>query len=186
MKSQRFLILLILLAAVSGCHSVTSPYLLGDKPAVLSPEAWNGRWGPECSGEEAVQMEVLDKDKGILKAVPTNPREEPEVVTCYLRTAGDLMFVNAKLAKEPDYHPWLIKNESGKMLILWSPDYDKFKHLVEKGILPGEAQGGDVSLGLLKSEHLDIILSDKAGVLFDWKHPMVLIRQTEKPAPPAK
>ncbi len=164
------------LLAISGCHSVTSPYLVGKQPATINPEIWNGKWGADCTGDEAVQIEVVDKDKGIFRATVLNPKDPPEVVECYLRTAGNLTFVNAKVQKEGEYHPWLIKNEGGKMIILFSPDYDKFKSLVEKGILPGEAAGGDISLGLLKSEHLDLITSEKEGVLFDWKDPVVLIR----------
>lgn len=179
MRRFHIFFLLALLVAASGCHSVTSPYLVGSKPAAVNPEIWNGRWGPECSGEDSLQIEVLDKDMGMLRIVVFNPKEPPEEVECYLRTAGDLTFANAKFPKEPGYHTWLIKNESGKSIILWSPDYDKFKPLVEKGILPGEATGGDISLGLLKSEHLDLIVSEKEGVLFDWKHPVVLIRQGE-------
>lgn len=178
MNRLHILVLFAFVLAVSGCHSVTSPYLVGKQPASLNPEAWNGRWGPECSsGDEAVQIEVVDKDKGILRATVLNPKDPPEVIECNLRTAGDLMFVNARLEKESGYHPWLIKNESGKMIFLWSPDYDKLKSLIERGILPGESAGGDISLGLLKTEHLDLITSEKEGVLFEWKHPVILIRQ---------
>lgn len=177
MKRFYLFVLSACLLALSGCHSVTSPYLVGKQPASINPEMWNGKWGPECSGEDAVQIEVLDKDRGILRATVLNPKDPPEVVECSLRTAGgDLNFVNAKMQKEQDYHPWLVRNEGGKMIILWSPDYDKFKSLVEKGILPGESAGGDISLGLFKPEHLDLITSEKEGVLFDWKHPVVLIR----------
>ncbi len=177
MKRFYLLVLFACLPAFSGCHSVTSPYLVGKQPVTLNPEIWNGKWGPECSGEEAVRIEVLDKDRGLLRATVLNPKDPPEVIECNLRSAaGDLIFVNAKEQKEKDYHPWLIRNAGGKMIILWSPDYDRFKSLVEKGILPGESTGGDISLGLLKSEHLDIIMSEKEGVLFDWKDPVILIR----------
>lgn len=180
MKCCRFCAYLILLFIAYGCEYVKSPYLIGDKPAVTSPEQWSGKWSIDGSGKEIVQIEVVDKDKGIVRLTTNMTGNKDELegpYECYLREAGKWMFANVR--DGADFHPLRIVKEENK-IIFWMPDHDKFKALVEKGVLPGEVQGNAVRLGLLKPEHLDIIISEKEGALYSWDRPMFLIRYREK------
>jgi hypothetical protein len=185
MKSKYLFPVLVLMMFISGCENVTSRYLVGQKPYAVKTAEWAGEWSTDCSGEETIRIEVLDKDKGIIRVtqVKTSPGSTVESIDCYLREAGDWVFANAALKGEADFYPVRVKNVEGRQIIVWFPDPEKFKPLVfEKKALPGELHGRDISLGLLKPEHLELITSGRQGVLFKWDQPAVLIRRGEIPA----
>jgi len=186
MKSKYFVAFFILLIFTSGCENVSSQYLVGLKPHAVKSEEWSGEWSADCSGEEKIRIEVLDEDKGIIRVVDlkTGPGNTTQIYDCYLREAGDWIFANAALAGKPDFYPVRVRNVEGRQIIAWFPDAEKFKQLVfEKKSLPGEWRGRDISLGLLKPEHLELIMSGKEGVVFKWDEPVILIRLGKGPAP---
>jgi hypothetical protein len=186
MKSKHFFPVLILMMFISGCENVSSQYLVGQKPYAVKTEEWAGEWSQDCSGEEIIRIEVLDKDKGILRLteVKTSPGSTMESYECYLREAGNWIFANTAIKGEADFYPVRVKNLEGRQIIVWFPDPEKFKPLVfEKKVLPGQWRGRDISLGLLKPEHLELIMSGKEGVLFKWDEPSILIRYGKIPAP---
>jgi len=172
-------ILIFLMSALWGCENVTSKYPLGAKPYPISSEQWAGDWSTDCSGEEAVKIEVLDKDKGVIRItdMKTGPEESLSKCECYLMEAGNWIFANAVLKDEAELYPVRIKNVEGRQIIVWFPDADKFRRLVDQKILPGELHGESISLGPLKSEHLELIMSGKEGVLFKWDEPSILVRR---------
>ncbi len=180
MRSEYIWGLFFVLMLALGCESVTSRYAVGQRPAVIISEEWNGEWSPDCSGEEVLRIEVKDKDKGIIRVQQIkSDTGNLEELDCYLYTAGDWMFGNA--AYKSELYPFRIRNVEGSRIFVWFPDFNKFKALVEKGLLPGEVHEGEVSLDLLKPEHLELITSEKEGVLFRWGEPEVLIRQGKGP-----
>ena len=186
MKPKHFFPVLILMMFIFGCENVSSQYLVGQKPYAVKTEEWAGEWSPDCSGEEIISIEVLDKDKGILKVTQfeTRPGGSMESYECYLREAGNWIFANAALKRYSDFYPVRVKNLEGRQIIVWFPDPEKFKPLVfEKKVLPGQWHGRDISLGLLKPEQLELIISDKEGVLFKWDEPAVLIRHGKTTVP---
>lgn len=185
MKSKYFFAFFILLLFISGCENVTSQYLVGQKPHAIKSEEWSGEWSPDCSGREAVRIEVLDEAQGIIRIVDfkTGKGTAEEEYDCYLREAGTWVFANVALKGQSDFYPVRIKNVEGNEIIVWFPDPEKFKPLVfEKKLLPGEWRQRDISLGLLKPEHLELIMSGKEGVLFKWDEPSILIRMGKPPA----
>lgn len=178
--------ILILLMTIAGCENVSSKYPVGLKPHTVDSEQWNGEWSTDCSGEEAVGIEVLDKDKGIIRVVDTKagPGDATKVCECYLLEAGDWIFANVLLQNEVEFYPVRIKNVEGRRIIVWFPDAGKFKRLVvDQKMLPGELHGQSISLGFLKPEQLELIMSGKEGVLFKWDEPTVLIRRGPAPVP---
>ena len=186
MKSRYFSPVLILMVFIAGCENVSSQYLVGQKPYAVKAEEWAGEWSPDCSGEETIRIEVLDKDKGVLRftEVKTSPGSTMESYECYLREAGNWIFANAAIKGEADFYPVRVKNLEGRQIIVWFPDPEKFKPLVlEKKVLPGKLRGRDISLGLLKPEQLELIMSGKEGVLFKWDEPAILIRQGKTTVP---
>jgi hypothetical protein len=171
---------------IFGCENVTSQYLVGQKPHAVKTEEWAGEWSPDCSGGEIIRIEVLDKDRGIIEAAQLEPGSGKvlDSYECYLREAGNWIFANAALKEKADFYPVRVKNVEGRQIIIWFPDLEKFKPLVfEKKVLPGEWRGRNLSLGLLKPEQLDLIVSGKEGVLFKWDEPAVLIRRGKTTVP---
>ena len=186
MKSKYFFPVLILTILISGCENVTSQYLVGQKPCAVNTEEWAGDWSPDCSGGEIIRIEVLDKDRGIIDVaqIETGSGKTQDSYECYLREAGNWIFANAALKREADFYPVRVKNLEGRQIIVWFPDPEKFKPLVfEKKVLPGERRGRNISLGLLKPEQLDLIMSGKEGVLFKWDEPTILIRHGKTSVP---
>ncbi len=189
MRPKHFFLLLACIVFISGCENVTSQYLVGQKPHVLKTEEWAGEWSTDCSGADIIKIKVLDKDRGILDVaqIKAGSGEIVDSYECHLREAGNWIFANAALKGKEDFYPVRVKNIEGRQIIVWFPDPDKFKPLVfEKKVLPGEWRGGNISLGLLKPEQLDLIISGKEGVLFKWDEPAVLIRHGTTTVPRGK
>jgi hypothetical protein len=204
MKAVRFLPVLILVIIVSGCHSVTSKYLVGEKPYVIDkPEEWAGEW-VGCPGNETISIKVVDEHKGILRVTSeetgSSGEKDRTSLDVYLWEAGAgkagqrWIFANVAFEEEPYFYLVRVKNMEGCQIIFWKPDPEKFKPLVEKKVIPGEVvedrgwgsngevRGYDVHLGVLKPEDLEIIMSDKEGpALFRWDEPGVLIRRSKSP-----
>jgi hypothetical protein len=186
MRPTHFFAFLIFLLFLCGCENVSSQYPVGLKPHAIDSEEWAGEWSSDCAGQEAIRIEVVDKDKGIIRVIDVKSGQESTMQTydCYLREAGDWIFANVALKDESDFYPVRVKNVEGRQIIVWFPDPEKFKPLVfDKKALPGEWRGGNLSLGLLKQEHLELIVSGKEGVLFKWDEPVVLIRHGKAPVP---
>ena len=74
MKSKYFVAFFILLIFISGCENVSSQYLVGLKPHAVKSEEWSGEWSADCSGEEKIRIEVLNKDKGIIRVTRSQDR----------------------------------------------------------------------------------------------------------------
>ncbi len=199
---------LVFMMFTSGCGTweVMSRFPVGQTPYPVEAEEWAGDWGSGCADEGFFRIEVVDKDNGIIRVSevkagsesgPENPEKSAapyeKPFECHLRkTDGDLIFANAALEGETEYYPTLVKmvkmeKVGGCQLIVWFPDYRKFRTLVEKKILPGELRerSENICLGLLQPEHLKIILSEDE-VLFRCYDPIILIRHGKAPAPPSK
>lgn len=169
-----------MLAAVSvlslaGCSTVYSTKPIGENVvSIVEPAEWEGTW-INSSMDVPVIIKVTDAQKGILKAmwIEDMKLESHEV---QLLGSGEWMFGNIKDDKDGRFLWGRIKQEASQ-IILWFPDVAKISALVKAGSLPGTVdEGGDVTLGDLKAEHLSLIMSDDKGILFDWTDPLVLIR----------
>ncbi len=95
-----------------------------------------------------------------------------------LRDAGDWTFASFKPRGEEGekQYAWARVRKEERQVILWRPNEDKFKVLVEEGRLPGMVDGSVVVLDTLAPDHLDLIRSETHGVLFVWDKPFVLLK----------
>jgi hypothetical protein len=151
---------------------------MGDQPVKLEAEDWEGTW---LQAEGAIVAKVVDSEKGILKVAGIESEDTElkfESVDAYLRTWGDWTFASIKEKPESDndLYLWGRITKSDRQVIIWDPNVEKFKKLVEAGKLPGKVDGDNVILDELKPEHMQIITSGAEGVLFDWENPSALIR----------
>ena len=74
---------------------------------------------------------------------------------------------------------WAIIKKSTKIILIWLPNEERFKKLIEAKTLPGEIKKDMVVLGDLKPEHMKIITSEERSLLFDWEDPLVLIKLSD-------
>ena len=179
LKIASIVIVILLLAA--GCRGVYATRPVGEKPLPLVAADWEGTWKNE---DTTLKLAIQDAEKGVLdlswmEGEPQKPSLEKSAAV--LLQSGDRFFASMKDREHPERELYLwgrIKKDRDRLLI-WAPDYERFKNLVEKGLLPGKAEDDAVILGDLKPEHYAIISSDSNGVLYDWENPIVLIRSRE-------
>ena len=71
---------------------------------------------------------------------------------------------------------WAIIKKEKEIILIWLPNKERFKTLIETKTLPGEIKKDLVLLGDLTPEHMKIIASEGRSLLFDWEEPLVLIK----------
>jgi len=133
---------------------------------------------------DSTVIKVVDSEKGFLRFASIKKSDgtlELEEIEVFLRSSGDWIFLNMKDKDNPEISQYLwgrIANK-GKQIILWLPDYEKFKALIEEGKFPGEIQDDNIVLGELDPKHYELITSESIGVPFHWDDPMVLNKITK-------
>ncbi len=163
-----------------GCSAVFSPQPIGDKPTnILSKQSeWEGTW---VNLNGAITVKVVDGSNGVLKVGWIQDKDgdlKYRTAEVSLRDNKDWTFISIRDLDEANQNRYLwgrIKKEE-RAAILWGPDVEKFKTLVQDKLIPGTIDGGNVVLGNLSSSHLDLIRSQTSGVLFNWDQPLILIR----------
>jgi hypothetical protein len=168
--------LALLAALVAGCATVTSVKPVGDAPAALAAEEWEGTW---IGGEVAVSLAVEDGPKGLLRVYWAEAKREGPVLESYrveVRRTGDWTFGNVADAESGGCFWALLTKRDGQIIVLL-PDPDRVGALVDSGALPGTRKEGDVVLGPLTADHVQRLVEDPSGVCpFDWMNPLVLTR----------
>ena len=199
MRTQTTLALAATALLLAACDTVTSPVPLGEKPAVIKAENWQGRW---FNAEGHLDITVVDAGNGLVR-IRYDDDGEQEEMDLELRTANDWIFFNvteqgfeeseglasspcspAQIPKpdlpeceeQPRGYMWGRIRHTDNALISWSPRPEVFVRLVEQGLIPGTVEEGSVVLGPLSSEHYEIITSGSHGIVLDWENPMVLYR----------
>jgi hypothetical protein len=174
MRIPRLFAVSILMLLMAACTEVNSIFPVGENSVSLKPEEWNGKWVAEASNDEFAKIEVLPGRQGVLRVTGFSHGKEDKPLDALLRSTGNgWMFANVARDDNTAYYWALIRNEDGRMIYVWIPNFDKSKELVEAGTLPGEVRGDSVSIDMLRPEHLKII-TEEHGALFDWNQPLVL------------
>ena len=185
------LILVVVAMVLTACETVTSPAPLGDKPLAIEAEDWEGQWS---NAEGHLDLSVVDAAKGLV-TIEFEEDGTAHTLDLQLREAAGWIFVNVterdfnqsqglgEMAIEgnPDTpvsnaYLWARIVNNGDSIIAWSPAPEQFVMLVEKGLLPGHVDEGNMVLGALGHEHYRVMTSGEHGVLLDWENPIVLYR----------
>ncbi len=180
MSFRSFFSILAFAPLLGACAEVVTSAPLGETPVAVSEDDWEGIWG---GAEETYIIQVIDEETGELLVSELDPEESPpeiDPMEIQLSKVGDWYFGNWE--EEPGEFSWFRVSRSGASIIVWIADSDRFKELVNQGVLPGEvrSQGGSESdkifIGHLTEEHLNIITESTEGVLFSWDEPLLLHR----------
>ncbi len=62
-------------------------------------------------------------------------------------------------------------------VLIWTPEQRKFRKLVEQGIIKGKVTNDDIILDQVTPELIELIESERYGLLFDWQDPRVLKKE---------
>jgi len=174
----RLALLSFTLAFLTGCHAVYSTHLMGETPAAISPDDWEGTW---VHKDGAVTVVVLDREKGILAVGWVEKKQERlqyEHYKVQLRKSGEWLFGNVQDPDKPKLYVWARVRNADDQIIVWVPDVERAKTLIQKGALPGrvEEADGDVVLSNPGTTELGIIMSGEKGMILDWAQPRVFRR----------
>ncbi len=189
MKVLRVAVVAFMLPVAVGCSAVYVDQPIGDRPARIEADDWEGVW-ITSDGDVAVAV-ASDREAGILWLADVEEHDgEPvmEKLTVHLRQAAadDSERLLASVA-DGDQYFWVLVVRDGDYVVAYDPVLDEFRDLVEQGVLPGSAADGeglgdrDVYLRSLGPGHLETILAN-AGSLFAWDRPHVLQRMSESRA----
>jgi hypothetical protein len=176
---------LILTAAVvtlamtlSACSTVLVREPIGEAPYPVQREEWEGEWIQE---DGLTIIHVADEGEGTLLIAGVEEKDGAlrlETLEVTLRQSGGWVFASMRdesASGKADEYVWARVRKTDNLIVVWLPDADKFRQLIEEGILPGET-GDGILLKDLKKEHYEIITSEAQGVLFEWDEPMILRR----------
>ena len=179
---------------ITGCSSVMSTRPVGEAPLALVSEEWSGTW---TDSEGFLEVRVVDPEAGRIEAAWIETHDsgfELERVEVSLRSGGDAVFANVLESANDDgdaaetveggagdeaapLFAFVRVAREGDKLVLWWPEVEAFRELVEAGKLPGKVTDGkDVVLDQLSSGQLGLLTSDDSASLYDWKDPRVLLR----------
>lgn len=178
MRYIRVFLIGVLAAGISACAVVYSTKPVGQNPVMIDAKDWKGTW---ILPGGSMTIRVADAKKGLLQAAfveESDDKLKMEVHDVTLLESGNWIFWSMKDKPEAEgvrYFWGRIKNEKNQMYV-WQPDAEKFKELVKAGKLPGTVEKDNVVLGELTPDHLKLITSEEAGVLFDWASPAVFTK----------
>jgi len=176
MKYFKYLPVWIIAAAVTGCGVVYTTQPIGEKPRLIEAGAWEGNW---TNGEEYFTVSVLDEANGLLRLAWIERDQNPiklESCNVHLLESGDWVFASIQDKDNSKRYLWGRIKKSDQQAVIWLPDSEKFKTLVEEGKLPGRIEDNGILLENLTSKYLKFITSEKAGVLFQWDEPIIFRR----------
>jgi hypothetical protein len=166
--------------ALCSCTVVASKAPVGEAPVVLKAGEWDGAWFNP--GGDYCMMKVKNEKEGILRLswIENDKEMTYKASDVLIRKSGNWLFASTRedgdKAAPGSAYVWAIVKKSRKTILIWLPNEDRFKKLIEAKTLPGEAQKSMVILGDLKPEHMKIITTDERSLLFDWENPLVLIK----------
>jgi hypothetical protein len=160
-----------------GCSAVGARYPVGERPAKIVTDNWQGKW---ICREGEVTIKVDNAERGLLTLIFTERDEpRPNIMHVELLESNGWLFANTRdWSEDPksEYVWGRVRNEEGQITI-WAPIPKEFKRLVTSGAIPGKfLSSNDVVLDQLKPAHLRQITSVQKGLLFDWHDPFALVR----------
>jgi len=174
-----------LLLALYGCPAVYVDRPIGEDPIKLDAADWDGTW---IGSDAALVIRVKDGENGILQIAWIETEGEQFIMktgTAYVRQSSGQTLISLRDEETTTTrYLWGVLSRTDEQMVVLAPNPDKFAALLESGRLPGridpcsndKTADCDVYLESLEPLHLELILSEEEGFLFDWSEPLVLRR----------
>jgi hypothetical protein len=172
-KYLKYMLFWIMAVTITGCGFVYTHQPIGERPSLIETGDWEGNWINE---DKFLTINVLDETKGLLRiSWIEKDQGEVKLESCnlHLLESGDWIFASIPDKDNPKRYLWGRIKQDERQVVVWLPDLEKFKGLVEEGKLPGRIDNKNVMLGNLTSDHLKLITSETEGVLFEWDEPII-------------
>jgi hypothetical protein len=175
MKLKSVFMLIPLIIFLTGCATVMTTRPMGETVVQLSSEHWEGTW---LNQEVVVTTIVLDEENGLLQAAWIERQEddtEMQVAKGTIRATGNVTFIVAEDENQKDLFHWARINKEDNYLVMWSPNVEQFKTLINDGKLPGKVTDDGVVLDDVTPETIKMIDDPTANLLI-WNKPDIFIR----------
>ena len=179
MKYLKYMLFWIMAATITGCGYVYTTQPVGERPSLIETGDWEGTWINE---DKFITITVLDETKGLLRLSWIEKDQgqlKLESSNLHLLESGDWIFASIPDKDNPKQYLWGRIKQDERQVVVWVPDLEKFKDLVEEGKLPGRIDNKNVMLGNLTSDHLKLITSETEDILFEWDEPIIFRRFSE-------
>ena len=169
-----------------SCASVVSKTAIGDTPAELKAEDWEGTW--MTPDKHVVHLRVKDAAKGVLEAAYIEEKNEKFVMESYellIRKHGDWLWASMKEGDDGTYFFGRMAEPDNEQILAWSANPPGFAGAVRNGKLKGELltnpdgkESGSVLLEGLTDADMQAIERGEIKDAFAWDHPLVLVKLT--------
>ena len=165
-----------------GCASVTSVNPIGRPLETDLSSELTGTW----MGAEGNQLQIHCDSAGNLTYAVTEWKEDQNAFVLetgdgVLRSIGNQVFFNYLEDHEgerPTYSFLLLRVIDGQVVI-WAPDVDEFRALVEEQALTGDVEEGSHPASVVLTGSSEEIATTLEGLdlarLFDWSEPAVVL-----------
>ena len=180
MKTMNFLASVVCGLFLSGCAVVQSDKAIGEKAVTVNADDWDGVW---TFNGGAVNAAVVDKNKGLLEIALVERKDGKFEMNTYrvgIMQQDNAIIANLEAPNEKGKFSFGRININPDEIILWIPNFAKFKELVQKNKLPGIIVGDNkILLENLGAEHMKIIADVYDGSIFSLENPIVLKRSVK-------
>ncbi len=178
----------LVLCFVIGCSTVTSVNPIGRPLETDLSAELTGTW----MGAEGNQLQIQCDSSGKLTYAVTEWKEDQnnfvlETGDGVLKSIGEQVFFNYienRESERPTYSFLLLRAMDGQ-LVIWLPDVDRFRTLVEEQVLTGdleeESQATNVVLTGTSEEIAEAFETLDLAQLFDWSEPAVVLVRLRGP-----
>ena len=177
MKQKLILLIIAFFSSLFiGCTAVYTKTPLGERPAELVAEELNGTWINE---EGALTVQVVDEVTGHLVVGWIDENEDGlKLVECTVEVweQDDWLIANIKGDEKADHYVWILLKIEGRKIVIWSPNSDRFKQLIQAGKIEGTIKNKNVFLEGLLSEQLRMLISSSESGAINWDDPGMLFR----------
>jgi hypothetical protein len=178
------LLLLLTSILLSSCASVASKTVIGDKPAKLKAEDWEGTWmSPD---KHVVHIRAKDTEDGVLEVAWVEEKNKHFVLESHemiLREHGDWLWANMKEGDDGTYFFGRVTKPKDDQILGWSASAPGFVEAVRSAQIKGElmkkpdgTESGSVLLEGLGEADLKAIQQGEIKGVFVWDHPLVLMK----------
>ncbi|MFZ4764886.1 MAG: hypothetical protein ACOYMN_08010 [Roseimicrobium sp.] len=187
MKAVPSFLLAPCLLALASCANVVSKKAVGDTPAELKAEDWEGTW--MTPDKHVVHLRVKDAAKGELEAAWVEEKDEKFVMETHellIRKHGEWLWANMQ-GDDGMFLFGRITEADDDRILAWGAHPPGFAEAVRSGKFRGEllknADGketGSVRLEALSDADLQALERGEIKDAFAWDHPLVLVRLREE------
>ncbi len=178
----------LVLCTMIGCSTVTSVNPIGRVLEIDLSAELTGTW----MGTEGNQLQIHCDSAGHLTYAVTEWKDDQgtfvlETGDGVLRSIGDRVFFNYVEDQEAEHptHSFLLLHAMDGQLVVWLPNVDEFRKLVEEKVLIGDLEEGSQATNVVltgSSEEIAKALETlDLAEFFDWSEPAIVLVRTAGP-----